>query len=143
MKNIQFLPKKKIEWSTPGLLFYLFLSYDKVRLLKDSTVKLAVKAGIEFIFLTNMSICQKIKKDKDLYKKKGKYVCRNINWNTWSKVDALQSSKSFVCICKRKWTKKKVGNSYVSHLARYLGLRCVIVDLEKHGTCKFLYVWPI
>jgi hypothetical protein len=33
--------------------------YDRVRLLKDSTVKLAVKAGIEFSFRMNMLTCKK------------------------------------------------------------------------------------
>lgn len=37
---------------------FLLLGFQlKVRLLKDSIVKLAVKAGIEFIFLMNISTC--------------------------------------------------------------------------------------
>lgn len=37
-----------VTWNLEGL-------HDKVRLLKDSMVMLAVKAGIEFHFLTNIS----------------------------------------------------------------------------------------
>lgn len=57
--NIQLSEIKVLKWSK-CIFSSIYWDYDKVRLLKDSTVKLAVKAGIEFIFRTNMSTCNDV-----------------------------------------------------------------------------------
>lgn len=45
------------KWNSLALWKCRMCLYESVRLLKDSTVKFAVKAGIEFIFRINISTC--------------------------------------------------------------------------------------